>query len=194
MNWTSPPPLDGNRWRHVTVGLSLVCLGFVSSGCATMVHRPLTEREDATDLGIRYYGLSPYLIAYSNGKGGVATEIKYLPDPAKKMSVTPETTLADIKSTLQFENGALTSATDTGDATAIPQAVRAAVEKLGTALIAGAGNEPDGLNPAEGQVPAPYIYRIVVRTGGVDLIGGHRPEPFHVTLLPQAPPKKDGEQ
>lgn len=155
-----------------------------------MIHAPVTDATEATDDGIRYYGLSPYLIAYSNGKGGVVTEIKYIPDPAKKMSVRPETTLADIKSTLEFENGALTKASDVGDATAVTKAVQTAVETLGSALIA-AGNVPQGLVQPDVAMPAPYIYRIVVRNNTVELIGGDRSTGFRVSLLPQPPAKKE---
>ena len=49
------------------------------------------------------------------------------------MSVRPDATLADVGSTLKFEHGVLTSATDSGDATVVTKAVIAAAEKLGTA-------------------------------------------------------------
>lgn len=182
------------RWctRAMLCGIS--CAAFAASnGCATMIHAPVTKESDASDRGIRYYLLSPYLIAYSNGKGGVVTQIYYLPDPNKKMSVRPDTTLADVKSTLEFEHGALTTANDSGDATEVSKAVQTAVEKLGTALI-GAGIVPRGLDEQPVTMPAPYIYKIVVKNGSVRLIGGSRAPAFHITLLPQPPGKKEEDQ
>jgi hypothetical protein len=182
--------------RVAAVLVSYGCLtSLAAGGCATMVHSPIAdEAADTADRGVRYYRVSPYLIAYSNGKGGVVTEIKFLPDPTKKMSVRPDSTLADVGSTLTFENGALTESNDSGDATGVAKAVSEAVTKFGTALI-GAGNVPDRAGKAENeaQVPAPYIYKIVVKNGTVELIGGNRPEPFQITLLPQPPPKKEKE-
>lgn len=176
--------------NHVAVligGLALLA----GSGCATMIHRPLTEKDDTADRGVRYYGLSPYLLAYSNGKGGVTTEVRYLPDPAKKMSVRPEATLADVGSTMHFENGALTSAADTGDATAVTKAALSAVEKIGVALLGANAAKAAADDPV---IPAPYIYRIVVKGEDIQLIGGDRTHSFKITLLPQPPPKKEPEQ
>jgi hypothetical protein len=164
----------------------------LGSGCARMVYQPiLTDADNARDRGIRYYEQSPYLIAYSNGQGGVVAEIRYLPDPTRLMSVRPEATLADVGTTLVFSNGVLTSSKDTGDGTAVTKAVLTAVKTLGTALIA--ANEPEGAasRPAVGEVPAPQIYRIVVKSHSVELIGGSAGAGFSVTLLPQDPPKKE---
>lgn len=172
----------------VFLAASLVLAG--ASGCATMIHAPVTKDTENSDPGIRYYGVSPYLIAYSNGKGGVVTEIHYIPDPNKKMSVRPDVTLADVKATLEFENGALTQSTETGDATAVTKAVISAVEKLGSALIA-AGNVPEGIAQPATWMPGPYIYKIVVKNNVVELIGGGRAPAFRVTLLPQTAPKKE---
>jgi hypothetical protein len=159
------------------------CLALAAAtGCAAVVHKPLTD--DSTDRGIRYYRSSPYLIAYSNGKGGVVTEIKYLPDPAKLMSVRPEATLADVGTTLEFDHGMLTTAKDTGDATALTKAVLEAAGKIGMALIAGNVAE-GGADPTKPTIPAPYIYRIVVTSTGVTLVGGDRQQTFQITLLEQ---------
>ena len=61
------------RLLAILTGLLVVA----ATGCASVVHKPLLVENDGNDWGIRYYGSSPSLIAYSNGKGGVITEIKY---------------------------------------------------------------------------------------------------------------------
>lgn len=163
----------------------VVVLSAVASGCATVAHRHIAN--DADDLratGIRYYGTSPYLLVYSNGKGGIVTELKYLPDPAKKMSAEPKATLASVDATLTFDHGMLTSAVVTGDTTALPTAIVKAVEAIAPALLA-ALNETQA--DKELVMPAPHLYKIVVDGGTVSFRGGKGDEDFKVTLLPPSP-------
>jgi hypothetical protein len=165
--------------RHLSVWL----LALLAGGCATVTHqRILDDQGDDADRGIRYYGTSPYLIAYSDGKGGMVTEVRYLPDPKKKMSASPRTTLADVGATLTFDRGVLTESTETGDATAVPTAILKAVEAFGPALL-GLLNEAQ--KQQEHSLPAPYVYKIVVRGGDVHFVGGRGDEDVKITLLPQ---------
>jgi hypothetical protein len=163
--------------------LILTVLLGVITGCARITHRPLglDEAVDKADKGIRYYRSSPYLIAYSNGKGGVVTEIKYLPDPYKKMSALPRAFMATIKTTMNFENGVLTTSEEEADAAAVPKSILGAVEAVAPSLMA-------ALNKArkdEYTVPAPYIYKIVVKGSTVYFIGSQPDQNIKVTLIPQ---------
>ena len=177
--------------------LNCLCMVLASTGiagCATVKYRVVTSETDKSDLGIRYYETSPYLLAYSDGKGGVVTSIQYLPDPTRKMSAEPSATLADVQSTLEFDRGVLTSSSNSGDATAVAKAVTTAVETIGGALIAGAANEPGKAARANyADVPAPYIFKIVIDKDSVKLIGARAGVPsFRVSLLPQTDKPKEG--
>src|SRR5262249_34910541 len=149
---------------------AIVIAAAAVTGCATVTHHHIaTDDDDLKDTGIRYYGTSPYLLVYSNGKGGIVTQLMFLPDPAKKMSASPKATLADVDATLDFDHGMLTSAKVTGDATAVPPAIAKAVEAIAPALLA-ALNET--ATEKELIVPAPHIYKVVVEGSTVSFLGG----------------------
>jgi hypothetical protein len=165
-----------------------VVVAMTVTACATVTHSRITDdKADGTATGIRYYNTSPYLIAYSDGKGGLVTEIKYLPDPAKKMSAAPKATLADVGSTMEFDRGVLSSTKDTADATVIPKAIATAIETIGPKLL-GVLNDPTP--SSELKIPAPHIYKIVVSGNTVEFRGGAGSAGFSVTLLPQEPKEK----
>lgn len=168
-----------------------VLLVLVFSKCASIKHIPINdENTDRKNKGIRYYQSSPYLIIYSNGKGGIVTQIEYLPDPTKKMSaVIPKSFMATIKTALEFDNGVLTSSTGEIDTTAVPKAILKAVETVGTAYLA-AFNIIKEKAKNFYTVPAPYIYKIVVKGNDVIFIGAQGDHNFKVTLLPQKKEKK----
>jgi hypothetical protein len=159
-------------------------LALTSSACsATVTHSHITSPEaDAAATGVRYLGTSPYLIAYSDGKGGVVTEVKYLPDPAKKMSAKPDAKLADVDTKMDFDRGVLTTSVESGDATAVPKAIVKAVETLAPKLLA-ALNKAD--TAKEYTVPAPYVFKIVVNGNDVYFLGGQGDAPIKITLLRQ---------
>jgi len=145
---------------------------------------PINSSVDEDNLGIRYYQSSPYLIVYSNGKGGIVTKIEYLPDPNKKMSAVPKSFMATIKTTMEFKNGVLTSNEEEGDGTVVPKAILKAVETAAPAFLA-ALNKTD---VRELTVPAPYIYKIVVDGNDIIFVGKKGDTNIKITLLPQ---KKD---
>jgi hypothetical protein len=134
-------------------------------GCVANVTHKL-ESADAT--GIRYYENSPYLIVYSDGKGGLRWQIRYLPDQSRLMTVKPTIFGSRAEMTLYFQNGVLTSASALGDSTEIPKAIIGAVEKaipFFLAAVAAAGPQQNGF-------PPPYLYKIVVDGENVTFIGG----------------------
>ncbi len=157
----------------------------VITGCAGVAHIPIKNEEHDKEVnGIRYLRASPYLLVYSNTKGGIETEILYLPDPHKKMAANPTSVMADINSTMDFKNGMLTGTKDIADATAVPKQLVEAIGTIGSALIK-ALNEPKEVEKNEYQVPPPHIYKIVVKGTDVKFIGGKGDTPINITLLPQ---------
>ena len=170
--------------RASTLSFLLTCC--VLSGCATVGHTRVPPGGDENETGIRYYNPSPYLLVHSDGKGGILTQLLYLPDPGKKMSARPSTFLADVSATMNFDRGVLTAAVETGDATTVSAAVMKAVETLGPAFL-GVLNETKPR--AELSVPAPHLYKIVVKGDSVTFLGGEGDKGFTVTLLPPAKEK-----
>ena len=170
------------HWSGLPAAIVLACV-CGASGCATVTHHRIQGSEDdQAETGIRYLGTSPYLIAYSDGKGGIVTQVAYLPDPNKKMSAKPKTTLADVDSTLEFDCGVLTSSVSKGDATAVPTAIAKAVEAFAPALLAAMGRAKE---TKDYTVPAPYLFKIVVDGSDVYFMGGQGDQPIKITLLPQ---------
>jgi len=134
-----------------------------SAGCtATVTH----QRETASATGLRYYENAPYLIIYSDGKGGLKWQIRYLPDQSRVMTATPTIWGGRTEMTLYFQNGVLASASILGDTTEIPKAVIAAVQSA-LPLLAAAAEQP-----AQPGFPPPYLYKLVVKDDQLTFIGG----------------------
>lgn len=157
----------------------------------------IAARNRASDnspfLGIRFYQPSPYLLVYSDGKGGLSWEIHHLPDPAKKMSAKPYNYASTLEAKLTFDDHfRLTKTHEVADSTAIPVEVLTRIAELAPLLAA---NLPKAEN--EHELPAPQLFKIVQAGGEVSLIGGARePQVVHVTLLPgsgEAKPKAGGQ-
>ena len=144
-------------WGHNIVKNRLIwCAGLllIVSGCAGLNVKPAEQSDD----GFRYYGTAPFLLVYTDNKGGLESEVHYLPDLTKEMSIKPYNYLASNKSTLKFEKGRLTSAKAVVDETAIPTSVIKGLEKVATALIKAAN-----ASAPQYEVPAPYLFRIVYK-------------------------------
>jgi hypothetical protein len=178
-------------------GVMIAALG--SIGCATVKYQAVAEPPaagvkrqagvlyDDTCNGIRYYQSAPYLLIYSDGKGGLSWQIQYLPDLSRKMTAQPQAFWASINTTLTFQNGYLTNSKDVGDATAVPKAVIAAVEKVVSGLGSLGAGPPTATN--DYQVPKPLLYKIVVHANSVDFIGGDTAgDNIHVTLATEVKP------
>jgi hypothetical protein len=143
-----------------------LCLGLLAlTGCAGVEVLAIPDAAaDARATGFRYYDTSPFLLVYTDTKGGLKSELFYLPDTTKKRSIRPYNYAASNDSTLRFDNGRLVEAKAVVNEAAIPAAVLSALEKAALAggMAAGAGN----------QIPAPYLFRIVKRNGNWALAGG----------------------
>ena len=139
---------------------------------------------DTDAKGFRYFEEAPFLFVHSDGKGGISTEIVWLPDTTRKMSIKPYAFLATNKVSLSFTNGMLTESSTTVDETVIPEAVLSAI-----ATAVGKGLETTS---AGAQLPLPYLFKITFdpNSGEATLLGGFpttdatktTPLIIHVTL------------
>ncbi len=142
-------------------GVLLACAAvLLLNSCAGLSGRTLaTEQEDKQARGFRYYDSSPYLLIYTDNKGGLNSEFKYLPDLTKKREVRPYQFLAKNEGTLTFEEGILTGAKTEGDGTAVPKAVISALETAAkTALAAADRSAGIERKATDGTIPAPAVY------------------------------------
>jgi hypothetical protein len=148
------------RTRSLHCGLiaaaGLSCL----AGCAGLSVEAIGNTGQAADAkatGVRFYQEAPFLFVYADGKGGVGTDIKWLPDTTQLMSASPYAVLSKNETTMEFLSSALTTSTVVVDDTIV---VNASLEALGKVLAAAAANtaSESELPP----VPAPKLYRIIV--------------------------------
>ncbi|MDR7208820.1 hypothetical protein [Flavobacterium piscis] len=160
----------------LSIYLPLLCL---LSSCAGITHNEVTD--ESKNKGFRYYNSSPYLLAYSNGKGGVTTQIIFLADPQKKMSAAPYNFLASIQATMEFEKGIYKNGKTTADGTVVLSSIAKAVETVAPLILA-ALNAPE---LTEREVPAPYLYKIVIDGDKVNFIGGQGDISVKVNILKQ---------
>jgi hypothetical protein len=174
----------------------LAVLALLSLGCAGVTMKPLpsdpAEEKKVGDHGIRYFRDAPFLLIYSDGKGGLVTEVLFLPDTTQKMSARPYAILSSNETTLKFANGVLTGQEIKVDETIVPKAVISSLEAVASSALK-AFNTAGG--SAESALPAPYLFRIVVRGNELTLAGpAHLPNgrplpPISVTI--SAPAEKE---
>jgi hypothetical protein len=146
-----------------------VFFGLSLAGCAGMSYKTVDGgaggAADQKEDGVRYYEAAPYLFIHSDGKGGVTGEIVWLPDRSVLKAVHPYAWFASNSVTLKFTNGVLQEASSTVDETVIPNAVlSAAASFFKFAAVKQQTNV--------GQVPVPYLFRIVTTGDSVELKGG----------------------
>ena len=155
------------------------------SACAGITVKPV-ENEKQVD-GFRYYEMAPFLFIHTDGKAGVSSEIVWLPDQTRKMSIHPYSILASNNTTLKFNNGMLTESSATVDETVVPNAILTALAAAAKVLPFKAGPQPAPTpSIATGQVPVPYLYKISVNAKGeVILSGGSPPININATVLMQ---------
>lgn len=120
--------------------------------------------------GIRYYESAPFLLVYTDGKGGLNSQLLFLPDLTQKRVIDPYAVLAANNSTLTFSNGVLTQGKTIVDETVVPKAVVGLLEKLATAALAGTLNAA-GTTPTA-QLPPPQLFKIVIDKDTARLVGG----------------------
>lgn len=142
--------------RALAALLAATALG----GCAGFTTVNIdSEADDLEARGFRYYESAPFLLIHTDSKGGITSEVLFLPDTTKKRSIRPYAYAASNKSFLKFTEGRLTQAKAVVDETGVPLAAIAELEKLAKAAMR-------TVDPADGpkHLPAPYLFRIV-KTG-----------------------------
>jgi hypothetical protein len=156
----------------------------VLCGCAGVtVHTDGGKKDN----GIRYYEPAPFLLVYSDSKGGLTSRIVWLPDTTRTMTLKPYAYLAKNDASFKFDKGMLTESKTVADETVIPQAIVAALKTAAIAGVAAANKAERDETPT---VPAPYLFRIEIKNGAAKLYWGDRsPAVINVTLA--APPKKN---
>jgi len=170
----APPTDRGRLWS--TSGIVLLAL--LCAGCAGVRYRDLTAQTDACAKGFRYYDSSPYLLVQTDGKGGLKSELKWLPDQTKLREAKPYQFLASNEVTFDLTNGILMESDSVGDGTAIPTAFIGALEKVAsTAISKAALVGPDALRTA----PRVYLFKIVQNGNKYSLIGAGGFEPEYQT-------------
>lgn len=140
----------------------------IAAGCAGITAKPVPDADADTTSGFRYYDTSPFLLMYTDGKGGLTSKLMYLPDTTKLRSIAPYNVLANNTTTLKFDHGRLLGAKAVVDEAAIPSAIVASLEKIAVAALKVAALNA---SPEQG-IPAPYLFRIVKTSTGWDLKGG----------------------
>lgn len=147
-----------------SIALPLACAIF--AGCAGLEMKDIQSPADEKAYeGFRYYDTSPFLLVYTDGKGGLKSELLYLPDTTKKRSIRPYAYGAKNDTTLKFENGRMVGAKSAVDETVLPMAAISALEKLATSLAKAA-------NAGNADIPPPYLYRIRFDGSNWTLSGG----------------------
>jgi hypothetical protein len=147
----------------------IYALAAFQAGCAGLAAGPVNdERQDKSARGFRYFQPAAFLIIHTDNKGGLTSQIQYLPDTTRRMSVRPYSYGATNEFELKFHNGMLTQASSDVDETIVPKAVLDALKDVLTA--AAALNAPPLRQGTT--APAPVIYKIEVRGSTIVLKGG----------------------
>jgi hypothetical protein len=144
------------------------------SGCAANVVHSL---ETTRSTGIRYYESAPYLLVYSNGKGGLVWQIMALPDQSHVMQASPQVLAGRVQMALKFQNGVLISATSVGDSSVVPKAIIAAVQSALPLIVRSALE-----GPSNKSFPAPSLYKIIVKGDQIIFVGGKGDQDIAVPL------------
>jgi hypothetical protein len=159
----------------LTAGITAV-LALLLGGCAgtkvasvTTPYGVAGKYDDSQADGIRYYESAPFLLVYTDGKGGLVSKLLFLPDLTRKRVIDPYATLAANNSTLVFTNGVLSQGKSVVDETAVPKAVIGTLEKAVTAALGGTLNAI-GSTPTT-QLPPPLLFKIVLSGNRARLVG-----------------------
>jgi hypothetical protein len=131
------------------------CAGLTVSGAAP------ASPEDKKAEGFRYYQAKPFLFVHADGKGSLSSEVIWLPDPSKIMSIHPYAVFASNSTILKFTNGTLDEASATVDETVVPTAILSALASANVVKFIDTTASP---LPNTGDVPAPYLFRILYDT------------------------------
>lgn len=148
--------------------LPLALAALAAAGCASI---DSSEDTDGNRTGIRYYNSAPFILAYSDGKGGVTSEIVYLPDTTRVMSLDATAFFAKNKTVMSFDRSIVTTSKTTANAAEVPKAIIEAAKSIAVAQVASAKVFVDD---TPNEIPAPYLFRIHYdpTTEEWELVGG----------------------
>ncbi len=156
--------------------LSCYLLGFVGclTGCAGFVAKPISDSAtDAKVSGIRYYEPAPFILVHTDGKGGLVSQLIYLPDTTQKLAIDPYAYLAKNNTTLTFRNGMLVETKSVIDETVVPKAIIEGIQKAAVAAAKAKGMDLPQVDSVT-KIPAPALFRVIVNTdGSIHLLGGY---------------------
>jgi hypothetical protein len=141
-------------------------------GCAGLTVETVgtDKTKDANARGFRYYQGAPFLFVRPDGKGGLTGEIKYLADTTQIVSARPFAYASSNETTLKFSGGMLSQASVVVDETAVVNASLDALSKVLLTTAKAAFDAPT--KAAEGTVPLPALFRIVLEGDTIVLRGG----------------------
>mgnify|MGYP000549847843 CR=1 FL=1 len=159
--------------------LIIVAVLFFLSGCAGFSVQDDNDKPEVD--GIRYYEPAPFLLIYSDGKGNLTSQIIMMPDTQKKRVIDMHAFAAKNNTTLSFNKGVLESSKFVVDSTALPSTLITSIKSLGTAAISAAFNAPE--SGITRQIPAPYLYKIVIGKDGTKLVGGQGTGPKNEQIV-----------
>ena len=149
----------------------LLCL----CSCAGVTFRKIgndTSR-DARDRGIRYYPPAPYLLVHTNNDDGLTSRVIFLPDTSRKMSARPYAVMAKNTTKLTFDESMhyLKGMSVDAGADEVPKAFVAALQTVAASAIK-AGVGMNKVDSSRASVPAPSLFKIIVKDQEIQLIGG----------------------
>ena len=138
------------------------------SACAGLnVTSISNENDDDIAAGFRYYETAPFLLIYTDGNGGLNSQVLYLADTTKKRSIAPYNYLASNNTTLTFKEGKLTGMKAEIDETVIPAEIIKGLETIAKEAMKAANASAD-------EIPGPYVFRIVKKADGTWALNGDR--------------------
>jgi hypothetical protein len=155
-------------------------ISLLLASCAGLrIDNVSTDAADVEATGFRYYETAPFLLVYTDNKGGLTSTVKYLPDMTLKRAVTPYNYLASNNTTLTFDNGRLQQSKAEVDETVIPSAIVSGLEKIATSAInAALLMQSKAATPKSvPTIPPPMLFRIVHTKDGWSLAGGQALDP-----------------
>jgi hypothetical protein len=173
--------------RTSLLGLATVSL---LSACAGTTYTTAASGGEDDAEGIRYYDSAPFLLVYSDGKGGLKTELIYLPDTTQTRVVRPYAWFSKNDAKYIFDNGVLTTALSEVDETVVPKAIVSAAKQVVAAQYSSA--DAGGAVSATQKIPPPALFRIFVDpNGNVRLRGSYgqdangQYQDINITVLPK---------
>lgn len=180
--------------RRVALTFAIAACSGVAGCAGTEYHTvQATASDDSTD-GIRYYDPAPFVLVYTDGKGGLNSSLIYLPDTTQKRVIKPYAVVAKNEASFSFDKGILTSAKNIVDETILPAAVLDAATQIATEALKNA--DTAGPVSSEAQIPPPALFRVFVASdGSIRLRGSYGADEngatreINITIVPQ--PKKD---